>query len=270
MRNSFKTMLILALGAGVATLSSCTEDEGNDPEPTETQAIVCYPTTVTETSDGETITSTYVYNEDNHLTTSTYVDGSFTSTTTYTYTDGKLTTATTGTEVATFVYADGGVYPTRINTSDDGEPAYFTVISSVDGNITKVENSYYDESGNAVLDDVTNFTYVNGVLTNAKSEVYDEETETFETELEIADFVFDDKKNPYNGNVAFAFDNEFNPLVFTSGNIVSANIVTDIDGQELKLPYTGTYTYNDNSYPLTSRQSVFGFNTDYTYEYNCK
>jgi len=271
MRNSFKTMLILALGAGMASLSSCSEDEGNDTDPMVPEAIVCYPTTVTETSDGETITTTYEYNAENQLTTSSYVDGSFTSTTTYAYTAGNLTTATTGTEISTFVYADGGTYPTRINTSEDGEPSYFSVITTTDGNVTKIENSYYDENDNAILEDVTTLTYENGMLTGAKTEAYDPDTETFETELELRDIVLDGKKAPFNQNFAFAFEQEFNPVILVAQNVLSANLIGELEGEEIKLPYTGTYTYNDNNYPVTSTQSISGFfNTDFTYEYNCK
>jgi hypothetical protein len=252
----------------MATLSSCKEDEGNDPEPV-VAAIVCSPTIVTETSDGDVITTTYEYNDENQVIKSIYTEDEITLETVYTYVDGKLTTATSDGEVSTFLY-NAGTYPVRINTTEDGEEIAFTTITSSGNNITKIENSEYDDNGDAVLIDVTNLTYVNNVMSTVKLEEYDAENETFTTELEIVDFVFDGKSNPYNLDIAYAFENDFNPLVFTSGNLSSANLVAEVGGEEVKLPYNGTYTYNDNSYPTTAELSAFGFTTNFTYEYNCK
>ena len=70
--------------------------------------------------------------------------------------------------------------------------------------------------------------------------------------------------------MAISFEDEFNPTAVIKQNIVSANVVANFNGQEIKLPYTTVYTYNDNEYPLTSQETVFGMKTDYTFEYNCK
>ncbi len=270
MRNSFKTMLILALGAGMATLSSCTEDEGNDPDPV-APVIVCYPTTITTVDDeDDTETTKYEYNDENQLIKSTYAFDGGQDITTFTYTDGKLATATSGDEVSTFIYDAGSDIPSRINITNDGEDVGFTVITSTGANITKVENSYYQDN-EAILSDVTTLTYTGGQLTGAKTENYDADSETFTTEVELSDFVFDGKKSPYNGNFAFAFEQDFNPLTLVPSNIVSANLVAELEGQEIKLPYTGTYTYNENEYPVTSTQEISGFfGTDFTFEYDCK
>lgn len=270
MNYSFKTMLILVLGAGLGTFSSCTEDEDEVTKPADIVVVQCYPTKITEVSDDGSVSTTYEYNAEKQLIKATAVEDGDSYVTTYDYTDGKLTSATSDGVVSTFLYENASDYPTRINIVDDGEPVYFTVITSANGNVTKVENSFYDDMGNAVLRDITTLVYTNGVLSSVVTDNYNAENESFSTDLEVTDFVFDGKKNPYNSSVAFAFEDEFNPTAVIKQNIVSANVVANFNGQEIKLPYTTVYAYNDNEYPLTSQETVFGMKTDYTFEYNCK
>lgn len=273
MKNTLKMMWILALGAGLFTMSSCTDDD-EDPEPDgsgNTGETVCYPTKVVSTdSDGDD-TYDYTYNSDNQLIESknTY-DGDL-ETTTYDYTDGKLMTATSGTSVATFVYADGAAMPNRVNITEDGENSEFLIIeTNSDDQITKVEYHYYDD-GQAMLDFVDTYTYIDGSVETYISETYDNETETFETDLELTDFVFDDKKSPYGGQLAFSYEGDFNPLTVTRNNLISANLIAD-DGQggQLKLPYNATYEYNANKYPTSSSLTLLGQSTNIVITYNCK
>lgn len=270
MNYSFKTMLVLALGVGMVTFSSCTGDDDGGTVPAGKTALQCYPTKITEVSAEESVVTSYEYNTEKQLIKATAVEDGDTYVTTYDYTDGKLTSSTSDVVVSTFLYENASDYPTRINVADDGEPVYFTVITSANGNVTKVENSFYNDMGNAVLRDITTLVYTNGVLSSVVTENYNAENDSFSTELEVTDFVFDGKKNPYNSSVAFAFEDEFNPTAVIKQNIVAANIVVKVNGQEIKMPYTTVYLYNDNEFPLTRKQSVFGMITDYTYEYNCK
>ncbi|MBT6236519.1 MAG: hypothetical protein HOI49_10585 [Bacteroidetes bacterium] len=272
MKKQFNLFLLLVLGAGMMTIQSCSEDEGNDPEPeVEEQVITCLPTTVTESEEGNTITINYEYDANDVLVKSTKEEDGEARLSTYEYdADGMLSKVITEDETAEFLYAAGSTTPERINISTNGQPSSFIVISSSAGNITKIENSYYD-NGEAILSDVTNFTYVDNKLNSSISESYDPTTETFVTVAQISDITFDGKKNPFNSNIAFAFDGDIDPLAITPENIASGNIVTVVGTEEVTLPYTGTYTYNENDYPITSRQSLANFfNTDYTYEYTCK
>jgi|TARA_B110000902_G_scaffold71671_1_gene84787 antitoxin component YwqK of YwqJK toxin-antitoxin module len=271
MKNSFKTMLILALGAGMATLSSCSEDEVNDPAPSGTAPISCMPTEVTDIEDGDTSTTTYEYNSNGTLIQSIEVENGETTRSSYVYTaDGKLSSVVTEEQTAVFTYAAGSSIPERINISEDGTPYSFIEITSSNGNITKIENSYYS-GDEATLTDITSFTYVNGKLNSSIAESYDEISDSFIPELTISDITFDGKKSPFNSNLAFAFDGDIDPLAITPENIASGNMVAVIESQEVTLPIIGTYTYNENNYPITSRLSIANlFNNDNTYEYNCK
>jgi hypothetical protein len=72
MKKQFNLFLLLVLGAGMMTIQSCSEDEGNDPEPeVEEQVITCLPTTVTESEEGNTITINYEYDANDVLVKST-------------------------------------------------------------------------------------------------------------------------------------------------------------------------------------------------------
>ena len=138
-------------------------------------------------------------------------------------------------------------------------------MSGADG-ITKVENYEYDAEENAVLVDVSDFTYANGLLSGAKIQEYDAETEEFSTDIEIASIVSDGKKNPYNGDVAFLFVKDFSPIAASSSNIVSAQVVTELGNFE----YTNAYEYNEHNYPTNVTASIFGQTNTIAFTYNCK
>ena len=274
MKNTFKMMWVLMLGAGLFTMSSCTDDN-EDPEPNgngDTTETTCYATKVVSTDEDGDDTYEYEYNADNQVvkSTNTYEGDSYI--TVFEYKDGKLDKAIgDDTDVSQFIYENGGDIPSRINTTFDGEDAYFTVITTENGNITKIENSYYDDSGDAVLEDVTTLTYENGVITRSLTETYDPDSETFETDIDLQDIVLDGKKTPYNGQIAFAFEDGFNVLAILPSNVLSANIVGDDGaGGELKIPYTSTFTYNDNDYPNEFNVSLFTFTTTTKVTYDCK
>ncbi len=274
MKNTFKMMWVLMLGAGLFTMSSCTDDN-EDPEPNgngETTETACYATKVVSTDEDGDDTYEYEYNADNQVVKSTNTYEGDSSVTVFEYKDGKLDKAIgDGIDVSQFIYENGGDIPSRINTTIDGEDAYFTVITTENGNISKIENSYYDDNGDAVLEDVTTLTYENGVITRSLTETYDPEFDTFETEIDLQDIVLDGKKTPYNGQIAFAFEDDFNVLAISSSNVLSANLVSDDgDGGEIKIPYTSTFTYNDNDYPTEFNVSLFTFTSTTKVTYDCK
>lgn len=259
MKQSFKLMLILALGAGTFTLNSCSDEPEEEPTPA---VITCYLTQEVATDEDGTSTTTYAYNSDNQLVTATEDD----DVTTFEYSGGRVATVVNGLEESTFIYTAASNIPERINVKYDGINDGFMIIESGVNGITKVEEHGYDEDENAVLQYVTNFTYTNGVLTGAKSESYNSEDDEFETDLEIINIVLDGKKNPYNGDVAFLFVNDFSPLAGSKSNIVSADLVTELGN----FPYSTTYTYNENNYPTIAKATVLTFSTSINFTYTCK
>ena len=255
-------MLIFALGAGVLTLNSCSDEAEEELNPETTPATTtCYVTQETSSDDEGSETINYEYNSDDELQYA-IEDG---DSTIFEYSGGRVAVAINGLEESTFIYSAASNTPERINIKDDGVATGFVIIVSGANGITKVENHEYDEE-NAVLVGVTDFTYANGLLSSAIIQEYDAETEEFSTDLEIASIVLDGKKNPYNGDVAFLFVNDFSPLAASSSNIVSAQVVTELGNFE----YTTAYEYNEHNYPTNATASIFGQTNTIAFTYNCK
>jgi hypothetical protein len=263
MKKSFKLMLIFALGAGVLTLNSCSDEAEEELNPETTPATTtCYVTQETSSDDEGSETINYEYNSDDELQYA-IEDG---DSTIFEYSGGRVAVAINGLEESTFIYPAASNTPERINIKDDGVATGFVIIVSGADGITKVENYEYDAEENAVLVDVSDFTYANGLLSGAKIQEYDAETEEFSTDIEIASIVSDGKKNPYNGDVAFLFVNEFSPIAASSSNIVSAQVVTELGNFE----YTTAYEYNEHNYPTNAKASIFGQTNTIAFTYNCK
>jgi hypothetical protein len=259
MKKSFKLMLIFALGAGVLTLNSCSDEVEEEPTPATT---TCYVTQETSTDDEGSETINYEYNSDDQLQYAIEDGDSMI----FEYSGGRVALAIDGLEESTFIYPAASNTPERINIKYDGVATGFVIIVSGAEGITKVENHEYDAEENAVLVDVTNFTYTNGLLSGAITQSYDAETEEFSTDLEIASIVLDGKKNPYNGDVAFLFVNDFSPIAASSSNIVSAQAVTELGNFE----YTTVYEYNEHNYPTNVTASIFGQTNTIAFTYSCK
>ncbi|MFT7230107.1 MAG: hypothetical protein ACI9GO_000570 [Bacteroidia bacterium] len=249
MKKSFKLLLILALGAGVLTLNSCSDEAEEEPTPA---VPVCYMTSL-EVSSG---TTAFLYNSDNQVVTS-IEDG---DTTTYEYSEGRLSSVYDGDVEATFIYASGNV-PERINIKEDGVDAGFFILEGSNGNITKLE--IHDEAGEVTQ--VTNVTYdANGNALSVLVQSWDEEQMDFVTVLQVSDILTDGKKNPYATSLALVFANLESPLVFGQSNIISGN--ADFMGQNV--PITSTHIYNSNNYPTSSivAQGLYSG----TYTFDCK
>ena len=252
-------MLIFALGAGVLTLNSCSDEAEEELTPATT---TCYITQETITDDEGSETINYEYNSDDELQYAIENGDS----TIFEYSGGRVAAAINGLEESTFIYPAANNTPERINIKYDGLATGFVIIVSGADGITKVENYEYDAEENAVLVDVSDYTYANGLLSGAIIQEYDAETEEFITDVEIASIVSDGKKNPYNGDVAFLFVNEFSPIAASSSNIVSAQVVTELGNFE----YTTAYEYNEHNYPTNATASIFGQTNTIAFTYNCK
>ncbi len=253
-------MLILALGAGVLTLNSCSDKaEDQDPTPATT---TCYVTQEVSTDGSESSTMNYTYNSENQLQSAIENGDSIL----FEYSGGRVAVVIDGLEESTFIYTGASNTPNRININYDGIATGFIIIVSGPDGITKVENHEFDSEENAVLVDVTDLTYTNGQLSGFLSQNYDAETKEFSTDIEIASIILDGKKSPYNGDIAFLFVNDFSPVAASSSNIVSAQVVTELGNFE----YTTIYEYNEHNYPTNTTASIFGQTNTIALTYNCK
>jgi|AntRauTorckE5430_2_1112549.scaffolds.fasta_scaffold01927_2 hypothetical protein len=250
MKKSFKLILVLALGAGVLTLNSCSDDaEEADPVP----AIpICYMTSLTV--DGNT--TDFVYNSNNQVVKSI----EDTDTITYEYSGGKLSNVYDDGLTATFIYGSSDI-PERINTKEEGEDAGYFLLEGSNGDITKLE--IYDDADE--LSQVTSVTYdANGNVLTVLVQSWDEEQMKLETQLQVTDILTDGKKNPYATSIALIFSNLESPLVFGKSNILSGN--ADFMGQNV--PITSTHIYNSNNYPTSSIVALGLYSGTYTFD--CK
>jgi hypothetical protein len=244
MNKSFKLLMLLALGAGMFTLNSCSED----PVP------VCYMTTSVE--DGTTIT--IAYNSDNQVVSSTYDS----TTTTYEYSGGRLSTAYDGYTEATFIYTSGNI-PSRVNIKEDGLAAGYWIIESTDGNVTKIELHDADD----LVTEVTVATYVSGNLSSMLLQEYNYDLQEYETTFQLSGIVTDGKKNPYTTSFALVYANLGSPFSFGQSNITSGNL----SQSGVVLPVVATHTYNSNNYPTASSLTLGGQAVSaLSYTYDCK
>ena len=251
MKKSFKLLLILALGAGVLTLNSCSDDVEEEENPIPATPI-CYMTSLTV--DGTT--TDFLYNSYNQVVASIEDE----DTTTYEYSGGRLSSVYDGDVEATFIYASGDL-PERINIKDAGVDDGYLLLEGSNGNITKLE--IYDDAGEVTQ--VTNVTYdANGNALSVLVQSWDEEQMDFVTVLQVSDILTDGKKNPYATSLALVFANLESPLVFGQSNIISGN--ADFMGQNV--PITSTHIYNSNNYPTSSivAQGLYSG----TYTFDCK
>ncbi|MDB4107121.1 hypothetical protein OAD66_01250 [Bacteroidia bacterium] len=251
MKKTFNLLMILALGAAVFTLNSCSEEPAEDPTPAET---ICYLTQSEE--DGEV--TTYSYDSDNNVISSI----SYGDTTTFEYSGGRLNLAYDGSTEATFIYESGNV-PSRINLQEDGQSDGYIIMTNTNGNITKIEQHDVDDQ----IQDVTFATYdANGNLLSVINETWDADLKEFETMAEITNIVTDGKKNPYSTSLALIYADLENPLNFGQSNIVSGDFVVF----DQAVPVTSSYTYNANNYPTSSVLTALGEETIFNFTYNCK
>jgi hypothetical protein len=248
MKNSFKILAVLALGASAIFLHSCTEVE--EPEPA---VPVCYMSTLVDDGD----TTTYIYNSDNQIVQSVY-DG---DTVIYEYSGGRLSTIVDGLLESTFIY-DAGNLPSRINNKFDGIDAGYIIVESSGGNITKVE--IHDETGQAT--EVTNVTYTDGKISSLIADEWNADSSEFETTAQITNIMTDGKKNPYQTSLALIMANYDNPLAYGTDNMVSGDL--DFDGQSV--PVVVTHTYNANDYPENTNLTILGFPVSTSYTFDCK
>lgn len=253
MKNHFKLLTLIALGASAIFIPSCKEVE---EEPTTPADPTCYM--LTSNIDGDI--TTYTYNSDNQVISAKY-DG---TTTTFTYTNGKLTSANDGYTESTFVYEAGATQPTRVNLVEDSTNAGYIIMEYNSNNlITKVE--YHDET-----DQIQTVNYVTydavGNLTALQIDEWNEDLEDFMTFVTFANITNDGKKNPFQTSLALIYANIDEPVVYGKTNITGGSLV--VFGQAV--PFTATNTYNDNDYATSTVINIFGETSSYEYTFNCK
>ncbi|PCJ64180.1 MAG: hypothetical protein COA58_14460 [Bacteroidetes bacterium] len=263
MKKTFKLFMVLALGAGVFTLQSCSDDT-TTTEPTPTSPT-CYITQEKITSDGDIETIDYTYNSDNNITMAISTGDGFSDTTIFEYSGGRLSLAKDESTEATFIYGAGSNVPERINVKTDGIDAGYTILTATDGRVTKIEN--HDTEDGDVIDDVIFITYnASGSVTDAEAQDYDADTDEYTTTLTLGNVITDGKKNPYETSFVFFYMNDDNPISLGASNVVSATLTVN----SLEIPYASSFDYNSNDYPSSGSSTLFGFNTTTDYTYNCK
>lgn len=262
MRNSFKTMLILALGAVSFTLSSCSEDPITEPDPVPAETK-CYITEQTETFPAST-TITYAYNDDNQVISAT--KGS--EVTTFEYTNTKLTTATSGTTVSTFVYT--GDVLARINETKDGEDVGYIFLTNTNEKLTKVE-THNTTSGEDVIETITTIGYdADGNITSLETQQANSSNDDFDTQFSLTSVETDGKLNPFSTSLAYFFMNTGNPKAFGESNITSG--AAEVQG--FPATYSATIEYNANNYATAINATITNVAGSVpaptTITYNCK
>jgi hypothetical protein len=258
MKKFLNLILFAGIAAGIVFVSGCSEVDEPDPEPAEP---VCYMTQEVYKDDFETETTSFEWNSDDQLVKA--ITGK--DTTIFEYSGGRMNRAYDGFSEAVLIY-DAGNIPSRINIREDGIDVGYTLLTVVNGDITKAE-FHETDGGNDQVTEVAYITYDDSSnVTAFDVDIYDEEQEDFVTFLSGSNIKNDGKKNPYKESFGFIYLNLDNPVALGRSNVTSAQVA--ISGQNF--PYTGTYTYNDNDYPLTSTVTFFIGNTDLTYSYNCK
>jgi YD repeat-containing protein len=262
MKKSLKLFTLLAFGAGIVGLHSCTTETPDDPTPAE---IKCYLTQEVSIEDSVTTTTNYTWDANDNLTTAVVNSDGFIDTTVFEYTGNVLNTAVSGDETSTFVYAATGELQ-RINNSIDGVDDSYELFTTVGGNITKIE--FHNLDSGDVVETVMYLTYdADGNVTAASVDFYDEDTDMYFTLADGSNFTNDGKNNPFALSYALLFMNIDDPYIFGNSNMSTATLT--VFGQTGTL--TSSYTYNDNDYPLTMEIQQDGSTSEsVTCTYNCK
>lgn len=238
--------MLVALGAGMFTFNSCSEEPTTDPTPTPTEKK-CY---IIEQKDvfPETATITYMYNDKNQVLSAT----KGTAVTNFEYTDNKLTKATTGSEVSTFVYVDGGAVLQRINQTTDGIDNGYIYLTRTNNKLTKVE-THNTTTAEDVIETITLITYDGqGNISSLVTQEYNASTKEFETQFSLTSVETDGKLNPFSTDLAYFFMNTQNPKAFGDHNITSGSAMA----QGFPAEYKATMVYNENGYPTAINAAV--------------
>lgn len=263
MKLSFKLIALLAIGAGLLTLQSCSDESGDDTDPTPVETS-CYLTSSSEVSQGSNWPTTYTYDASNNLASVTNDD----ITLNYSYTNGTLSGMTTNDGAVVSVDYKGGDFPSTLEITYDGEKSTIEITRNGDKIVT-VEY-YYEEDGVSELEYKTELSYNSDGTINSVSELeYDPDTKTFETYSTIKNITSDDKENPYItslGMIIYTVINE------DYENLGKGNVLTAQYDYYLNDPsqITNSYTYNNDGFPVTKQQTGFSDVTDYTFSYDCK
>ena len=263
MKLLFKLTIILALGAGIVTLSSCGDGNTDDPVPTETTPT-CKLTSTNEVSQGSGFATIYTYDASGSLTS--YSSDGFTVN--FTYIDGRVNTMSTTDVLATAKYDDNGNIPERITMVLEGDTSFIRFEYTGD-QITTIED-HFIEDGISELAYISFISYnSDGTLNSITEQEYDADSETTETLSTIKNITSDDKINPYISSQALILISllEENYDKLGKGNVLTAEYDYMINEPS---NITNTYTYNNEGYPISANQKGFSDETNFTFTYDCK
>ena len=250
--------LLVAVALGV---SSCTEDDTNEPEPTIVPEVNCQLQSVSEIDDNEVWNVAYTYDANGNVLTVTDEDGS-------------LAFEYSGNEITSIKYDDadiavsysGGTLPSKLKFVEDEETISLELESS-NGRFTKME-TYITIDGQDVLSEKTTVAYTtDGNVIEVVSEEYDFETETLTETSRTDNISTDNKKNPYTTSTAIML---LQLLDGDDANLGVNNLVTatyTFDGTSTSV--SNSFEYNENDYPTKRVETGFSSPTTYNFTYKC-
>ncbi len=245
----------------VATLSACTEENGEDTTPTPV-APTCTVNSISQLNDGSPWNVTLTYNTQGALTKLVDPDGTIS----FNYENGKLKSmGYDGVLIGEFSYGSGP-YPNKFTVSEDGYTFYMELTYEGD-NIVRI--NYHDVTdGVDLLESYTILEYNSaGNVTSVSNNYYDEDTKSY-YESTTTGITTDNKKNPYATNFTLKF---YELLDGDEINVGTNNPVTaryNYNGTGIDV--INTYTYNEEGYPTKRVETGFSSETTYNYNYNCK
>ncbi len=204
---------------------------------------------VTQTIDNDNLKLTYTYNGDDLVQMVEDDDGEIT-TYNFNYVGGKLTEITeNGDDSYKMTYTADQITKVEFFGGTELEDIY-EVTYNTDGTLKEVDEFLWDGTDKVLFSNFA-YSYANGDLSSVVNLIDANDdgmlSDTIDETVSITVLALDGKKNPLYGLPIYLIDFA-NFLALTKANVNAATI-TFFD---IPFPVVGTYTYNDNNYPIQS------------------
>lgn len=253
------------------------DDDDNDDDSDDDECLIF--TIYSEEGDGDKITTTFEYDDEGNMVKMTeleeWIEDGETMTDTDeligTYEDGKLVSIGSNDDGAVEILYDGDKILKYVSSdTEDGAEEIDEYRFVYDGDVVvKVENwdNYSGETaGEFVLYSYEEFTYTGSNLTKINQvEVLDEDGEK-----ELLEIGYDDKVNPFKGNLFWLFWEGDFEVYFSDNNPTSLDEEYTYNGETETYSETVTYSYNDDGLPTEATYSdADGDSWSYDLSYTC-
>jgi hypothetical protein len=276
-------LFFIGLTISIAFVSGCSEDDA-PTTPNNSGGETCYLSKIETIPDssGYRTTTRYSWNDKNQLTSvvsynvvNEYVNSS--DTIVLEYQDNRLISLksisrynlgdSAFSHQEEFLYDSGATMPYRVNNKEDGADVGYTLITTSNGNITKIErfdDAFSNGETAAVIIEIAYDNNGNVIEYNIDRPINGQVSSTG------SDYLYDDKKNPYQESFALRWINRHAGFVWSANNVVSRRLYTTIYDQ--RSIDSLTYSYNSSHYPTSAalyRNSNLTENYN-SYTYQCK